>query len=47
MRRSDRKNIVVTYIPNQEENHQKGSSKDELESILIEAGIPFDRTYFE
>jgi len=44
---SDRKNIFVTYIANQEEHHQKGSSKDELESILVEAGIPFDRTYFE
>ena len=44
---SDRKNIFVTYIANQEEHHRKWSSKDELESILVEAGIPFDRTYFE
>ncbi len=43
----ERKNKVVEYIANQEEHHRKWSSKDELESILVEAGIPFDRAYFE
>jgi len=43
----DRKSAVMAYIANQEEHHRKWSSKDELESILIEAGIPFDGAYFE
>jgi REP element-mobilizing transposase RayT len=43
----DRRNTVVAYIANQEEHHRTWSSKDELESILVEAGIAFDRKYFE
>jgi len=41
------KDTVVAYIANQEEHHRKWSSKDELESILREAGIQFDQAYFE
>jgi putative transposase len=44
---SDRKNTIVSYIANQEDHHRTWSSKDELESILNEAGIAFDRKYFE
>ena len=43
----ERKSALVEYIANQEEHHREWSSKGELESILMEAGIPFDRKYFE
>ena len=43
----ERKNTVVEYIASQEAHHREWSSKDEMESILVEAGIPFDRAYFE
>jgi len=38
---------VAGYIGNQEEHHRKRSFREEFESLLRKAGIPYDAKYLE
>jgi len=38
---------VTAYIQNQEAQHQKWTSADELRQLLIENDVEFDEKYFE
>ena len=39
------KDMIINYVKNQKEHHQKESSKDEFRRLLIENGIEFDEKY--
>jgi putative transposase len=38
---------TVTYIENQEAQHRKVTSADELRALLEEFGVEYDERYFE
>lgn len=40
------KDTIINYIKNQEVHHQKKSFKEELKTLLQEAGIEFNEKYF-
>lgn len=39
------KDTVINYIKNQEEHHRKKSFKEELKTLLLEAGVKFNEEY--
>ena len=43
----DSKDRLIEYVKNQEIHHQKMTSKDELEKLLLRHNIHFEEKYFE
>jgi REP element-mobilizing transposase RayT len=41
----NQKNVLVNYVKNQREHHQKKTFKDEFKELLVEHGIEYDERY--